>query len=277
MSKKNKESNSYFSSLETENDYNYLSLSRKNPKNLQIFEKIKKIGIFVFPYILSFIFFFLFLSKRSQYETINTKYNELNLKVLDQIFSPYHSDLLTSLSQLSAIKKMIRKSAGYDNNISLRLVYKATVHGDTARSFHEKLENSEKYVIIIKDDQNNIFGGFTSKNFDFQKLVGFTMNTEIKDEKAFLFSLTLGEMYTLVDGKEICAVQGDEEFGPIFGNDGDICVMDNFFTKESYSRFPSSYTLEGKDKESIKYRFTQGREKFLIKELEAFQIYVKEK
>lgn len=276
MSKKNKESNLLFSSLETENDYNSLSLYRKKQKNLKFFEKFKKLAIFVFPYILSLIFFVLFLSKRSQYESINTKYNELNLKVLDHIFSPYHSDLVTSLSQLSIIKKMIRKSAGYSSNISLRLVYKASVHGDTASSFHKKLEGFEKYVIIIKDDRDNIFGGFTSKNFDFLKLVGLTMDTEIQDDKAFLFSLTLGEMYTLVEGKEVCAVQGDEDFGPIFGNDGDIWVVDNFFSKNSFSRFPSSYTLEGKDKQSIKYRFTQGREKFLIKELEAFQVYIKE-
>lgn len=43
------------------------------------------------------------------------------------------------------------------------MYYKATRDGDF--TFHEKTDKWEGYIILIKDMKNNIFGGYTSKNF----------------------------------------------------------------------------------------------------------------
>ena len=44
-------------------------------------------------------------------------------------------------------------------------------------------------------------------------------------------------------------------------------------SKESYSKFPGSYTMEGKDKEEIQFRLTGGKETFLVKEMEMYEVY----
>ena len=234
------------------------------------FNKIKRYILLFLPYIISILFFSMFLSKNIQYNLISDKYTELNQKVLDQIFAPYHSDILSSLSQLSHLKRMIRSSIGVEKHVTMRLVYKATVHGDKAKEFHKSISDHKGYLIIINDDDNNLFGGFTSKSFKSLQLVGFTVSNEFEDKYAFLFSLSQNEIYQNVKGK--ITIQGDDDFGPVFGEE-DLIIKDEFMSKESYSKFPGSYTMEGKDKEEIQFRLTGGKETFLVKEMEMYEVY----
>ena len=47
---------------------------------------------------------------------------------------------------------MIRKSIGIDKSVSLRLIYKASVHGGTAKDFHKIVTGRNSYIVLIKDD-----------------------------------------------------------------------------------------------------------------------------
>ena len=217
MSTNTTSTNSAFYSMDMSSSSDNM-LFKKRPKPTA---KVKSYMCSYLPYIFSFLFFLLFLSKHIQYTSIEQKYIELNQKVLDQIFAPYHSNILTSLGQLGLLKRMIRKSIGIDKSVSLRLIYKASVHGGTAKDFHKIVTGRNSYIVLIKDDIDTLFGGFTTKNFDSLFLMDVTLSSEIEDKEAFLFSLTNEEMYPVIKGKEKCSVQGDEEFGPIFGSEGD--------------------------------------------------------
>ena len=249
---------STFYSMSTSSDY---MLFKKRPKSSTT--KVKSYMCTYLPYVFSLLFFLLFLSKHIQYNSIEHKYIELNQKVLAQIFAPYHSDIITSLGQLGLLKRMIRQSIGIDKSVSLRLIYKASLHGGTAKDFHNIVTRRNSYIVLIKDDKDILFEGFTTKNFDSLYLMDVTLSYEIEDKEAFLFSLTNEEMYPVIKGKEKCSIQGDEEFGPIFGKEGDLWVVDDFLNKESHSAFPSSFNNE--DNIELLNRLTQGRQIFLLK------------
>ena len=122
---------STFYSMSTSSDY---MLFKKRPKSSTT--KVKSYMCTYLPYVFSLLFFLLFLSKHIQYNSIEHKYIELNQKVLDQIFAPYHSDIITSLGQLGLLKRMIRQSIGIDKSVSLRLIYKASLSmGELRRIF----------------------------------------------------------------------------------------------------------------------------------------------
>ena len=77
-------------------------------------------------------------------------------------------------------------------------------------------------------------------------------------------------MYPVLKGKDQCSVQGDDEFGPIFGAEGDLWVVDDFLNKESHSKFPSSFNNE--ENIELLYRLTRGRQNFIIKEMEVYEV-----
>ena len=269
MSTNTSTTNSAFYSLDMSDSSSY-RIFKKHPKSLSSTTKVKSYMGTYLPYLFALLFFLLFLSKNIQYNSIEHKYIELNQKVLDQIFSPYHSDIITSLGQLGLLKRMIRKSIGIDKSVSLRLIYKATVHGTTAKDFHRIVTGRNQYIVLIKDDLDTLFGGFTTKNFDSLFMMDVTIASEIPDKEAFLFSLTNEEMYPVLKGKDQCSVQGDDEFGPIFGAEGDLWVVDDFLNKESHSKFPSSFNNE--ENIELLNRLTQGRQNFIIKEMEVYEV-----
>ena len=65
----------------------------------------------------------------------------------------------------------------------IKKLYQATVHNDSATSFHSKCDNINNTLIIIKSDGNRRLGGFTSK------ACSTSSNEYICDNNAFLFSL----------------------------------------------------------------------------------------
>ena len=124
-------------------------------------KKLKAKLLEILPIIIFLLFFFLFLITYISYYLKSKEYKKLEEKVMDHIFSPYHSDLIPTLKILKKLKKWIKKiilqKTGIEYKPSLRMYYKATRDGDY--SFHEKTDKWEGYLLLIKDERNNIFGG----------------------------------------------------------------------------------------------------------------------
>ena len=241
-------------------------------------EKIFKFKIQkIFLVFLTLTFFILFLIVFILYLKKLYDYNNLETKVLDHIFFPYHSDLIPTLQILKKLKNWIKKityqKTGIKYNPSLRMYYKATTDGDYA--FHEKTDRWEGYILLIKDSKNNIFGGYTSKNFRPNSLLGVYYGSEKVDKTAFLFNLNKNEIYPIINDNANCHIYGDIEDGPVFGSyqNSDLSIASKFLSVKSYSEFPKSYNLNGKSniKKNI-LRLTNGQKRFLIKELEVFRV-----
>ena len=232
----------------------------------------------IMPIILSFLFFFLFLIFLILYIIKSSNYSRLERKVMDHIFFPYHSDLIPNLDVLKKLKKWVRKiifeKTGKDYKPSLRMYYKATRDGDYA--FHEKTDKWEGYILLIKDEKNNIFGGYTSKNFRGNILADeIYYGSEKIDKTAFLFNLNKNEIYTLIDNDSKCNIYGDIEDGPVFGTyqNSDLAISNRFLSLPSFSQFPKTYNLNGeKNLKKNVLRLTNGQANFLIKELEVFRV-----
>ena len=241
-------------------------------------EKIFKFKIQkIFLIFLTLTFFILFLIVFILYLKKSYDYNNLEAKVLDHIFFPYHSDLISTLKILKKLKNWVKKityqKTGIKYNPSLRMYYKATIDGDYA--FHEKTDRWEGYILLIKDSKNNIFGGYTSKNFRPNSLLGVYYGSEKVDKTAFLFNLNKNEIYPIINDNANCHIYGDIEDGPVFGSyqNSDLSIASKFLSVKSYSEFPKSYNLNGKSniKKNI-LRLTNGQKRFLIKELEVFRV-----
>ena len=260
--------------ISTNNDiYEANDLKLKHQRRKILRNKIQKVSLIFF----TFFFFFLFLIAAILYYIKSNEYKKLEGKVMDHIFFPYHSELIPSLKILKKLKKWIKniiyEKTGKKYNPSLRMYYKATRDGDY--TFHEKTDKWEGYIILIKDTKNNIFGGYTSKNFRGNYIADFFYSLEKNDKTAFLFNLNKNEIYPVIKDNYECHIYSDDEEGPIFGSiqNSDLYISFNFLSAESSSEFPKNYNLNGeKNIYQYKLRLTNGQKKFLIKELEVFRV-----
>ena len=274
-------SNTNFNNL----DYEQFEVEANNEmyktKNAKLRREMKKILKNNFPktrlYILCISFFLSFFIFMIIYIKKVVDYNELENKVMDHIFFPYHSDLIPSLKILKKLKEWIKQTilekTGKEYKPSLRMYFKATVDGDL--SFHDKTDKWDGYILLIKDDNENIFGGYTSKNFkgNFVGEVGY--GTQKNDHISFLFNLDNDEIYPVIDIHSDNHIYGDIEEGPVFGEliKSDLYVQSKFLSVKSCSEFPKNYNLKGnKNISNNKLRLTNGQKYFLIKELEAFRV-----
>jgi hypothetical protein len=250
---------------------NDIKLKHQRKKILR--NKIQKVSLIF----CTFLFFFLFIITLILYQIKSNEYQKLEGKVMDHIFFPYHSELIPSLKILKKLKKWIKNTifekTGKKYNPSLRMYYKATRDGDY--TFHEKTDKWEGYIILIKDIKDNIFGGYTSKNFRGNFIADFFYGLEKNDKTAFLFNLNKNEIYPVIKDNYKCHIYSDDEAGPVFGSyqNSDLYISFNFLSAESSSEFPKNFNLNGeKNIYQYKLRLTNGQKKFIVKELEVFRV-----
>ena len=168
----------------------------------------------------------------------------------------------------------IKEMNPYSRTIKYNLIYRATRDGDTAKNFHIKCDFIGPNVTLIKTKKGYVFGGFTYKGwkhlFKDIKKDDPEFGTQIKDEKAFGFSINEKKIYK--NGKpDEFAIHCNNNYGPIFKN--------NFF--KIYNEFLKNGGICGKIEESNfagqekEFEINGGEEKFEIEEMEVFQISFK--
>ena len=163
---------------------------------------------------------------------------------------------IISLNDLSKIDNWLETSIG--NFTKYELIYRATEHGDSNSISFSKCKNIPNLLLIMKDNNNNIFGSFCS-------IATNTSCTYSKDTKCFLFSLNNNKKYTpnlnVVQNIYHCSSHLVE-----FGYNGtyDFSVGDKFLTSKNVQT--SKGTVFGGD-----LRFFDNSPVSLT-ELEAFKV-----
>ena len=120
------------------------------------------------------------------------------------------------------------------------LLYRATRDGFTGQAFHAKCDGKGNTISIIKNNLNNVFGGFASSAWN-------SAGQYINDPNAFLFSLRRGgvsykDKFTVKNAGY--ALRGSPIYGPTFGGGHDFHICDQSNNKiGSYSNFGYSYNL----------------------------------
>ena len=121
----------------------------------------------------------------------------------------------------------------------LELIYRGTRDGMNDKSFYDKCSNKGPTITLIKNDKDNIFGGYSS--------ISWKLSDQNKDYSApdsFIFTLT--NIFNIEptkfpsknDKHEIrCCINR----GPCFGNGTDLGVKADFLNSGFWSNFPFTF------------------------------------
>ena len=167
------------------------------------------------------------------------------------------SIIVTSKENYNFIFEYLEKS-----NISIsnsKLIYRATRDGDSYDNLFNKYNGIKNIIVLIKSNNNCIFGGFTKVGF--QK----SFDSKFKDDSAFVFSLDKKLVYPIKKGKD--AVRCCNCCCPQF------CINTIYLSKNFLS---NSNQVNAKDDNykgfTINYELNNGTEYFKVLELEIYQI-----
>jgi hypothetical protein len=151
----------------------------------------------------------------------------------------------------------------------MNLLYRATRDGFTSEAFHSKCDGKGNTITIIKNNLNNVFGGYASSAWN-------SSGRYINDPNAFLFSFRAGVSFKDQFTVKVAAnaLIGNTGYGPIFGGN-DICIRNQSNTNiGSQSNFgysfnlPNGYTYNGNAREFLAGYYNQ----WTTTEIEVYQI-----
>ena len=192
--------------------------------------------------------------------------NDEEMKKCDPDKIIQNTKILNHVKELFFLIKKINKNISYTSKqfFNMKLIYRASEDGDTAKVFHKKCDGISPLLVLIKTIKHRRFGGFTQSSYestdDFQGK---------QDGSAFIFTLDKLRCYDVQEGQNaICCCKNN---GPIFyGNEScNIYLGDNFFeTKGNVAKKGDRYNT----KEDYELNF--GKPSFITKEIEIYQIYL---
>lgn len=162
------------------------------------------------------------------------------------------SNIIRDLSEEALIGNAITHSEK-----KYRLIYKASKDGDSANKFHNKCDKHSNLIILIKTKKGLRFGGFTSAKFRSSSHLKY-------DNDAFLFSLDIKKVFNIIPNSY--AIYCYDNTGPSFYK-GSLYVPNKFFTNYGKTCLAGGPFQFKKD-----FELNNGEEKFLIEELEVFQV-----
>ena len=145
------------------------------------------------------------------------------------------------------------------NGINYELLYKATADRDSIDDLIKKCENKGPTILIIKSNKEQIFGGYTEKNW--------VKNKSIHSPDSFLFNINIKKKFINKDGY----IHILSEFGYGSNHFYELQLYNNFLSNINYCRQLTDY----KNSYSKQYELTNGDNKFNIQEIEVFKVNFK--
>jgi len=148
-------------------------------------------------------------------------------------------------------KKKLNEWAGYSVEKKWTLAFRASRDGFTGANFHKFCDNKGETLVIIKSQNNYIFGGYSPRSWT-------SCNNYINDAKAFIFTIknphNIPPTKYLSTGKH--SMYDHQSFLTAFGSGRDLCVTDttctvNFPVSYSDTTGKGSYTFFGSPSTTI--------------------------
>ena len=112
-----------------------------------------------------------------------------------------------------------------DKKVNMTLLYKLTIDGDSAYTFHNKCNNKGPTLTLVRNTKGYRCGGFTNQSWANRYNSNGYGSPDVNDPDAFLFSLEFKEKYPSYDGTY--AIYDYQCYGPTFGHDYDLLISDN--------------------------------------------------
>ena len=216
--------------------------------------------------------------KRASIEDVLKKVNSY-LEIIN-----FESNILENNNNFREnIIQWLQRPNNTNKNIKgIKLLYRGSRDDFKARTFHEKCDNKGETLVIIKSDQNYIFGGYTEIDWDstvWNGKVG-AQNSSRRDGHGNEFVFTLKNPHNISPSKfnmknewlnhSICC---DKNLGPIFGcNDirieNECNIRNNSFS--FYDFQPGEFFFN--DTTGKKRLLFTGTSKYKVKEIEVYNI-----
>ena len=187
---------------------------------------------------------------------MNCEYKRLNSSIFK------NSTILTQEESVKLVNLI-------ELNKNWTLIYQGSVHGFNAINFHKNCDNISNVLVVIKSNNSNVFGGYTS--------VGWTSSngSYSYDSSAFLFSLTntYNRPVKLNVTDPNFAIYSFSKNGPVFGS-GDLYIS-NFSSSNSnsfsYSNLGYSYEIPSFINSTVEFEaFLAGSFYFSVLEIEVY-------
>lgn len=198
---------------------------------------------------------------------LTTLTNDLKKKIIDpKKLQLNEASQLIQLEHLTKLEEWIPKPLLANHVFMLKLLYRGSRDGFSAQNFHSRCDNIAPTISIVKSkDYGRLFGGYTTKTWN------AAVDNYVKDEDAFIFSLTHGEKHSCKNpAQAICTWVS---YHLIFGGGHDFCLYDNCNTNTlSFSKFGHSYQSPHTSGTPESYSHLAGSYKFLVEEVEVYQI-----
>ena len=175
------------------------------------------------------------------------------------------SKIIESKSQIELIHKAILNSSVFQSkaiNFNYQLLYRLSENDRKNSTFHQKCDNVNNTITIVKTKKNKRFGGFTS-------LLWNSDSDKYLDDKAFVFSLDNMKYYPVIKGKQAIYTKS---ICPLFYSrtNNMICIYCGY-RKGSTGTVEDSF-FDGIDRD---YELNDGEKEFLIEEIEVYRVFLK--
>ena len=210
-----------------------------------------------------------YMKKQQQYRN---KRKEIYILDIDLSYKKmlHHSSILTSHSQFKQIVNYVKNKLNISDYYPVfKLLYKSSFDGKKGEDLMNQIYGKDNVIILIKIEDDIIFGGYFSENISSSK--------KVIDENCFLFSLNFKEKYNVKESDKMFAVycKQDEFFG--FGKDVRIINQCNKY--KNVCNFPVNY--EGTKNNNLINKginpLIGNYKNFGVKEIEVFLVKYEEK
>ena len=189
----------------------------------------------------------------------------------DQLKKKINSVIIKDIKELDFLEKRLKSSSMLmKKNVIYKLLFRATKDGNSPESFHQKCDNIKGTLTIIKTTKGMRFGGYTECTWNTDS--GNTVNKKDANGIGFCYSLDLFKIYNNTNEAE-STIRCYAKEGPDFYG-GDAYMFDIYFPIESNTSSNTGYKKEYKSFGNFEkdYEINNGENKFLMQELEIFQI-----
>jgi hypothetical protein len=175
---------------------------------------------------------------------------------------PFDSILMDSTSDMQKLVGWIPNG----NSKQFVLKFRATRDGWPTATFHSKCDECPSSVVVVQGENNNLFGGFTSKTWD------QAFRNWKTDNEAFIFLLHSADgsatpaKYTVSSAST--AIYAHSSYGPNWGNGPDLEIKSDQNIVSDLENASCSY---GAPKNNKIFSGVSGRS-FRIKDYEVYEI-----
>ncbi len=186
------------------------------------------------------------------------KKNEMKINSLEKMINDLkHKNIETKIfNSKIEIDETLVKSWLNNRKFSANLLFRMSDDGVEIVTFHRKCDNKGKTITFIETECGLRFGGYTELEWD-------SYSCDKKDDSTFIFSFNYKEKYTKRNDNYSIGCYLKE--GPKFGWGPQIGFYGKNLKEGSSTKSPgNSFVLNN--------RFTNGKEKWITKELEIYQI-----